>query len=292
MTQAINKEMSKGTNTAIKEWIIFTDLDGSLLDHDSYSHKAADALLLELEKDDIPVVLTTSKTRAEVLSIRADLNNHHPFIIENGAAIFIPQGYFPKKPKGCVDVDGFWVSSFCQSRSHWLSILEKAKTRFPHSFSHFSAMKEEVIAQITGLSIEQAEQANQREFGEPISWLGVDKAKQQFILWLESEGGHVLQGGRFLHLSGACNKGQALDWLTTEYKKQRDLSATKTIAIGDSDNDIAMLEQADLALIIRSPAHEPPTLTRVNGFFISEEFGPRGWNSGLRNILYLKDKIK
>ena len=277
--------MSKVMNKLIKEWIIFTDLDGSLLDHDNYSHKAADALLQELEHDKIPVIFTTSKTRAEVLSIREKLNNQHPFIIENGAAIFIPSGYFPLKPEGCIEIDGFWVFSFCQARDHWLSILDQAKKIFPHSFSHFSVMKEEVISQLTGLSIEQAQQANQREFGEPISWLGVDRAKQQFILWLEEQGGHVLQGGRFLHLSGACNKGQALVWLASEYKKQQSCPTTKTIAIGDSGNDIAMLEQADLALIIRSPAHAPPKLKRPRGFFISEEFGPKGWNSGLRKIL-------
>jgi mannosyl-3-phosphoglycerate phosphatase family protein len=277
--------MSKVMNKLMKEWIIFTDLDGSLLDHDNYSHKAADALLQELEHDKIPVIFTTSKTRAEVLSIREKLNNQHPFIIENGAAIFIPQGYFPIKPEGCKEIDGFWAFSFCQARDHWLSILDNAKKVFPHSFSHFSAMKEEVISQITGLSIKQAQQANQREFGEPISWLGVDRAKQQFILWLEEQGGHVLQGGRFLHLSGACNKGRALVWLAAEYKKQESFFTTKTIAIGDSGNDIEMLEQADLALIIRSPAHAPPKLKRLRGFFISEEFGPKGWNSGLRKIL-------
>jgi len=267
------------------EWIIFTDLDGSLLDHDSYSHKAADELLTELQQKKIPVILTTSKTRAEVLSIRSELNNQHPFIVENGAAIFIPKNYFPTKPETCIELDGFWVYSFSQARSHWLSILNKAKTIFPHSFSHFSAMKEEVIAQVTGLSYVQAQQANQREFGEPISWLGVDKAKQEFIQWLEEQGGHVLQGGRFLHLGGSCDKGQALAWLAQEYKKQHALAAIKTIAIGDSGNDTAMLEQADLALIIRSPIHAPPKLKRLRGFFISEEFGPRGWSSGLRKIL-------
>jgi mannosyl-3-phosphoglycerate phosphatase family protein len=289
MTNVIDKqkndEENKKKHKTLKEWLVFTDLDGSLLDHDSYCHKAADALLLELEHNQIPVILTTSKTRAEVLSIRTELNNQHPFIIENGAAVFIPQGYFPVKPEGCIEADGFWVFSFCQSRDYWLSILNKAKTIFPHSFSHFSAMKEEVIAQVTGLSIKQAQQANQREFGEPISWLGVDKAKQEFIIWLEAQGGHVLQGGRFLHLSGACNKGQALTWLAAEFKKQRDIPTTKTIAIGDSGNDVAMLEQADLALIIRSPVHAPPKLKRQRGFFISEEFGPTGWNSGLRKIL-------
>lgn len=278
----MNKGMNKGMN---KEWIIFTDLDGSLLDHENYSHKAADELLQELQQHKIPLILTTSKTRAEVMSIRAELHNQHPFIIENGAAIFIPQGYFPTKPKGCIALDDFWVFSFCETRNHWLALLNKAKEIFPHDFSHFSAMKEEVISEMTGLSIEQAQQANDREYGEPISWLVGDEDKKNFILWLQEQGGHVLQGGRFLHLSGTCDKGNALAWLTQEYKTQGVFAHAKTIAIGDSGNDIAMLEQADLALIIRSPVHAPPKLKRLRGFFTSEEFGPRGWNSGLRKIL-------
>lgn len=268
-----------------QQWLIFSDLDGSLLDHDNYCHKAADELLVELEHDQIPVILTTSKTRAEVMSIREELNNCHPFIVENGAAIFIPHGYFSEKPVDCLEIEDYWVYSFSQSRSHWLGLLNKAKKLFPHSFSHFAAMKEEVIAQVTGLSLEQSQLANQREFGEPISWLGVDKAKQEFVQWLEDQGGNVLQGGRFLHLSGACDKGQAMTWLKQVYALEDTDKEFKTIAIGDSGNDIAMLEKSDLALIIRSPVHAPPKLKRPRGFFISEQFGPRGWNSGLRKIL-------
>ena len=266
-------------------WLIFTDLDGSLLDHDSYSHKAADGLLLELEQSGTPVILTTSKTRAEVISLRAELNNQHPFIVENGAAIFIPEGYFSEKPEGCAEVDGFWVQSFSHSRVHWLELLEEAKLLFPESFSHFAAMKEEIISEVTGLELSQAVLANQREYGEPISWLGIDSAKELFVQWLEEKGGHVLQGGRFLHLGGLCDKGKALTWLSKEYNKQSKFKDCKSIAIGDSFNDVAMLEKADLALIIRSPVHSPPKLKRVRGFFVSDEFGPTGWNSGLRKIL-------
>ncbi len=266
-------------------WLIFSDLDGSLLDHDSYSHQAADKRLLELAQKQIPLILTTSKTRAEVMTIRQELNNQHPFIIENGAAIYIPRGYFSSKPNQCIELDDFWVYRLSEPRSYWLALLNKAKKQFPHSFSHFAAMKEEVIAQVTGLSLAQAQLANQREYGEPISWLGVDKAKQEFIHWLQDQGGHVLQGGRFLHLSGPCDKGQALAWLAQEYKNQAAAADFKTIAIGDSGNDVAMLEQADLALIIRSPVHSPPKLKRVRGFFISDEFGPWGWSSGLGKIL-------
>lgn len=267
------------------QWLIFSDLDGSLLDHDSYCHKAADSMLQRLEEDSIPVILTTSKTRSEVESLRLQLNNSHPFIVENGAAVFIPKDYFDQPIDGCELVGDYWVKSFSSSRDYWLALLQQAKAIFPHSFSHFAAMKEEVIAQMTGLTLVQAQQANQREYGEPISWLGVDSGKQEFIHWLEDQGGHVLQGGRFLHLSGSCDKGQALQWLAQLYQQQVAGQPMTTVAIGDSGNDVAMLEQADLALIIRSPVHSAPKLSRQRGYFISQEFGPRGWASGLEKIL-------
>ena len=75
---------------------------------------------MELERDQVPVILTTSKTGAEVISIREELNNCYPFIVENGAAIFIPHDYFLEKPIDCLEIDDYWVYSFSQYRSHWL----------------------------------------------------------------------------------------------------------------------------------------------------------------------------
>ena len=46
--------------------IVFTDLDGTLLDHDDYSFEAARPALAKLETLNIPVILTTSKTATEV----------------------------------------------------------------------------------------------------------------------------------------------------------------------------------------------------------------------------------
>ena len=269
--------------------LIFSDLDGSLLDHDDYNHEAADSTLQRLDKADIPVVLITSKTRAEVLPLRSELNNQHPFIVENGAAVFIPQGYFPKAPTDCIEQGGYWLKTFSNARQSWLQLLAEAKAVFPHSFSHFAAMKEEMIASVTGLSAEQAALANSREYGEPVSWLSTDEKKQEFILWLEQRGATVLQGGRFLHVSGSCDKGQALLWLAQQYIENLKLDAVKTLAIGDSHNDVAMLDAADLALIIRSPVHAPPVLKRQRGFFVSDDFGPRGWAKGVEKILEISE---
>jgi len=64
--------------------IFFTDLDGTLLDHDTYSFEKAHQALEILRKKNIPLVLCTSKTRTEIGFYRKILKNSHPFISENG----------------------------------------------------------------------------------------------------------------------------------------------------------------------------------------------------------------
>jgi predicted mannosyl-3-phosphoglycerate phosphatase (HAD superfamily) len=101
---------------------------------------------------------------------------------------------------------------------------------------------------------------------------------------MEQHGATILQGGRFMHVSGDCDKGRALRWLNAQFAKAWDTPPV-CIAIGDSHNDIAMLEAADHAVIIRSPSHEPPALARSDGVYLTEAFGPAGWDEGVRERL-------
>ena len=49
-----------------RKFVIYTDLDGTLLDHVTYTfHPALDALEL-IEKKKIPLIISTSKTRPEI----------------------------------------------------------------------------------------------------------------------------------------------------------------------------------------------------------------------------------
>ena len=77
--------------------IIFTDLDGTLLDDASKSHTPAVPAIRLVEERGIPLIFCSSKTRAEIEYYREKIGNRHPFIVENGGAIFIPEGYFDKK---------------------------------------------------------------------------------------------------------------------------------------------------------------------------------------------------
>ncbi|WP_340638223.1 hypothetical protein [Salinicola tamaricis] len=57
--------------------LVFTDLDGSLLDHHSYDWQPAAPWLERLAAAGVPVIPTTSKTRAELLALRRELALEH-----------------------------------------------------------------------------------------------------------------------------------------------------------------------------------------------------------------------
>ena len=71
--------------------IVFTDLDGTLLDHDTYSWQEAAPALEALRIKGVPLILCSSKTRAEMLVLWQELGLSHPFITENGGGIFAPE---------------------------------------------------------------------------------------------------------------------------------------------------------------------------------------------------------
>ncbi len=280
----IKRDKQSQFNDLIIKPLIFTDLDGTLLDHHSYSHQAADIALAYLEQNNIPVIPCSSKTQLEIEKLRHDLNNKHPFIIENGAAVFIPKDYFTSQPEDTIEDENYWIKSFVQPHDHWVRQLNTMRDEFNGLYKPFSEMTIEEIAQATDLSLEQASLAAKRQYGEPVLWLGSHEQKNNFIRTLKNKGVTVLQGGRFLHICGNANKGNALLWLANTYQTRLNQDYI-TISIGDSHNDREMLDMADNALIIRSPVHDLPPLSRIDRVTISDALGPQGWAQGVNRIL-------
>lgn len=269
--------------------LIFTDMDGSLLDHHSYSFKPAVEMLDKLEIQGIPVIPITSKTKAELLPLRKQLNNSHPFIVENGAAIYIPRNYFSRQPEASKTAGDFWVIENSAPREIWLQLLKDNSGEFSGEFQSFdSVFKQhgvEGIAELTGLSSNIAKLANQRGFSEPVHWTGTPVRKKLFVKKMQALGATVLQGGRFLGIGGDTDKGRALLQLQQLYLNEALQKSCETLAIGDSGNDISMLEQASTALIIKSDNHSPPKLTRSKNCSISIKTGPEGWAAGVADWL-------
>ena len=171
-------------------------------------------------------------------------------------------------------------------RKQWLAILQELNEQFSGEYEYFHRAGTAGIQRMTNLPEARAAEANQREYSEPVQWLGDEARKREFVDCLQSRGASVLQGGRFLAVSGDCDKGRALAWLRQVYQYAKPEQQVRDLAIGDSGNDCAMLEEAGSALLIRSPVHEFPTLQRADGVMYSTDFGPAGWAEGVARWLH------
>lgn len=266
-------------------WLVISDLDGTILDHWDYSATHMMPLLEALEADDIPVVFNTSKTAAELMTLRQRLHNRHPFIVENGAAIYLPPNYFPHaiadaQPSG--DYRHIVLGTAVARLRHWLN---ETRQRLALDLVTFSELSVKEVATLAGLDEESAAEARQREFSEVIVWKGNMAERATFCRAAAAAGLTTRQGGRFLHLLGASDKGRASLRLLDEFEiaLQRRPSL---IVCGDGDNDVDMLQRADLALLVRSPSHELPALVEPQGHVLTtRQTGPEGLARLLRELL-------
>ena len=269
------------------EYIISTDLDGTLLDHHTYRfHKAAPALEY-CDDQNVPIVFNTSKTYSETEALCKRTNNNHPFIIENGSALYIPKGYFSKELDSNIerfDAGNYWLYKFGLNRSEILSRLITFSQTKSYKYHGFSTMNSRELTQLTSLSLEQALSAQERQFSEPLHWLDSDEHLADFKKHLQLFGLNVIKGGRFVHVLGQSNKAKPLRYLKELYKLNNNSQQT-LIALGDSDNDKDMLSYADIAIVIESPAHNNPVLETHPHLIRSRYQGPSGWNDSILTLL-------
>lgn len=278
-----------------EQYVIFTDLDGTLLDHDTYEWHPADAAIGLLKRLLIPIIINTSKTRSEVNDLHSEMNlDMSPFVVENGSAIV-----FKQAPMGLINkiknnkkyhfIDGFHTYVFGIERDELCQWLLNIRSKYNFSFESYQDWSIDTIMDKTGLPKEKALASQKKEYSEPFIWNGTDDELCEFISLAEKSGYSILKGGRFYHLQGRITKATAYTFIN---QYQSDLypesNTLKYIALGDNYNDVDMLNQADLAICIKSPVNDFPEVNNPSVIY-SREYGPKGWNTELLNLLKTKN---
>lgn len=264
--------------------VIFTDLDGTLLDHDSYEWDDAKPALDLCKERQVPVILVSSKTRAEMNPLRKELGLTAPFISENGGGIYFPkEGNMAPPSEALLDKD-LWKWSLGMEHSHLIRALREIREEFPLTIRGFSDMTPEEIAARTGLEIAKSRLAAMREYDEPFILLQEDqRAAEQIYHAALQRGLQISKGGRFYHLQGAPDKGDAVERLTALYKARH--SEVKTFGLGDSPNDFPLLRRVDHPVLLAPPGRFPAIETELPDLKIIEHPGPRGWNEAVLDLL-------
>lgn len=250
------------------KYIVVTDLDGTLLDHQSYEFAPALKAIGELGRREIPIVLNSSKTQAEIAAIRQKLHNQEPFVCENGGVLC----------NIAVSSSRNETVQIGTPRQRFLKDLQQIKQRLGLNYRGFAEASVDDVIRWTGLSMADANKAMQREATEPLLWQDTERALNNFRQELSKLNLRCVKGGRFYHVMGTFDKASCFAKLKEHYYR-RWQDEIKIIALGDSPNDLPMLERADFVVII--PSAKGSIQLKRNNIFIASRWGPDGWQEGI-----------
>lgn len=255
--------------------LVFTDLDGTLLDHNTYDWTPARPALAAIKELGGGVILASSKTSAEMTRLRRDMAlDDWPAIVENGAGLLAVQAS---------EIE--MTADYTRIRA----CLDALPKDLRSLFTGFGDLSDVDVAAATGLSREGAHSAKQRDFSEPGVWQGSDTERAAFEAALLQHGITAREGGRFLTLSFGRKKSDQMTSIKEHYQP------AVTIALGDAPNDIEMLEAADFGVIVANADHASlPTLKgEVEGRITRTTApGPVGWNQAVQALIARRELNK
>lgn len=264
--------------------LIFTDLDGTLLNPDTYDYQAVRPVLAALRERAIPVIPVTSKTWSEVETLRMALGLGDPFVVENGSAIYLPREGLPfALPEG--DENGPYrvITLGCNYVTARAGLKAMAQD-LGRPLKGFGDWSVEQIAQLTGLSASDAKQAKARDFSEPfMTPKNVSAADLRAAA--EAMGFGVVLGDRFSHLiGGEAGKGEAVRQLIALYQSAYPNDTLTTLGLGNSPNDLPMLEAVDHPIILPGVDGPHPQLAE-RGWPVASAPAPDGWAAALQGLV-------
>lgn len=261
--------------------VLFSDLDGTLIDHHTYGTRASERAVRLLADRSVPLVFCSSKTFAEQSNLQDQLGMRQPFIFENGSAVAIPGGFFSKKMYAPARRKaGYDIVVFAHADALSLgAALEEIG-----GLKGYKRASDAELSVATGLNSDALLRARERWFTETLlSPLAGERLLEVENL-LQPMGYSLSRGGRFFTVQSArVNKGKAVQWLM-ELFRQSYTQDPVFAAIGDSPNDVPMLEVVDVPFLVQRPDHswaavEIPQMIRIDAI------GPHGFDTAIKLLL-------
>jgi len=263
--------------------LIYTDLDATLIDAKSGSFEPAKPMINQINQMGIPWMLNSSRTASELLHLRKQMDNRHPFAAEHGGAVCVPKGYYAPDPVPLdheVKIDYLGLN--------YKSILyELVEIKDLHDFS-FVGMDDISVTDLSkesGLPLEISILAKQRLASEAILWLDDQRSLVHFEELLIERGLRLTKGARFYFItSERSDKGGAITWLNFNFHQHIPDKSPVTIGVGDSLNDLSLLSQVDVPVVVAPPRGSSMQFDHPKVIY-TESSGPAGWAEGVSKAL-------
>ena len=254
--------------------LIFTDLDGSLLDRDTFKFDEIKDYLNQLLSKGIIIIPNTSKTEKEILKFSTELGSSLPYISENGSAINgldLLNSNLPKElilgreKENLIKIFEKSVPADLQNKCKWLSEMDKKKQSL-----------------IFGLEDENLKIALERKYSIPFIFEGTKSEKKKLSTIVKKKGLALQEGGRVINLTDKVNKAKALQIFVRFFKKNN--KNVKTIAVGDNFNDLDMLKMCDFPCLVFNDKFTLDEIP-INNLITTNKPSPEGWADVIKMAL-------
>ena len=267
--------------------LIFSALDGALLDPRTGSSADAEETLSELDRLKIPLVLVSARTRAEIEPLRRKLGNSHPFVAENGGGIFFPDGYMNVKIPGAVRKTRYLCIDQGRPYEEVCAALDEIAEQCGVGVAGFHHMNLREIADNTGLRPRDAELARTREYDEPFYFTSADETGiARFVEAARQQGFSARRGGMFWHFSSGCDPARAVRTLTQLFREAAHIKL-RAVGIGADPEDIVWLQAVDQAILLPGKQPDPGSARagKSKNIISGKAPGPAGWSETILNII-------
>ena len=252
--------------------IFMTDLDGTLLSHDTFDFSPIKHGIKELRTRGVTIIPASSKTRAEVEMFCSELGEELVFIFENGAGI-VNSKLLLNGNSATTELIPCHGRSISQLRNSWngkISALLRSHCQF------LFTMESEMQTHYLGLSGENLARALDRQFSIPFIFNGPPNLFSELQHEASQVGLTVQCGGRVCNLSGEHSKAIYVEPIRRLATKQG-LSPI-IVGFGDGLNDYELLVASDIACVIpRSDGSCLEIDSDANDVIIAERVAPQGW---------------
>jgi mannosyl-3-phosphoglycerate phosphatase len=273
-------------NNITLQKIVFTDIDGTLIDIYSGRFDGSDLLVKKFSRLGIPVILCSAKTRSEQEYIRNKLGLSDPFIIENGGAVVIPDGYFDDFEMTLgTRKDGYSIIEIGGHSNEIGELLDRIRRELQIDFKGTADMTLDEITKKVQIPLPFAKRMSKREYGETI--LEIEPSDLGRLTKVcRSKGLKVIHGGRFTDITQGNDKGKATRLLINLFKRKYHPRRTFFIGLGDSENDLPMLKLMDIPVLVQK-ANGTWCDSNIKNLVQSTGIGPKGWKNSFNLITSL-----
>ena len=215
-----------------KQIIIFTDLDGSLLDKDTFEFHEIKDYFRDLVSKGIKIIPNSSKTEAELLDFNEQNNLDLSFITENGSSIHGLNKIHHNLP------DKIIIS---RTKDEIRNIYESnISLDFKNKITHILELEIEKQQKILGLPLNKVKLAIKRDHSILIKFNGTESEKNEFTKILKNSGLTIQTGGRIMNVCDNVNKSKAM-YRALQLIRKELTEEIITIGVGDNENDIEMI---------------------------------------------------